>query len=203
MSTRNAIEDIIWKYSGSSSKIVNEDITERLSYPFTNYTVGKEIDYRKAKEDFLKRYIIMVLTRHSGNITYAAEEADVSRRTVHRMIRKFGININRMRTYTEKNYSEYIISDAIETSVKKYETKMRPKQIDGLYKNLNYITRDIMIQSSLGSILTLREAEQEFEKKFFQCLLERNSLKKNKIAKKLGIRSETLHRKIKSLNLNN
>jgi len=49
--------------------------------------------------------------------------------------------------------------------------------------------------------LTLKEAEEEFEKKFILAALKQHQFNITKSAKNMGLRFETLHRKIKSLGI--
>jgi DNA-binding NtrC family response regulator len=48
---------------------------------------------------------------------------------------------------------------------------------------------------------TLKDAEEEFEKRFIVKALEENNFNVSKTSRKIGLRYETLHRKMKALGL--
>lgn len=48
--------------------------------------------YKVAKEKFLKEYLTAVLAKHRGNVTKAAEDADLVRSSFHKMMRKHGLS---------------------------------------------------------------------------------------------------------------
>ena len=47
----------------------------------------------------------------------------------------------------------------------------------------------------------MKDAEREFEKKYLKAALQENDNNISKTARKIGLRFETLHRKLKSLGL--
>ena len=62
-------------------------------------------------------------------------------------------------------------------------------------------TKKDIIEQLPPKPLTLKDAEQEFEKEFIRMALLDNDLNVTKTAKNIGIRYETLHRKAKQLGL--
>ena len=53
---------------------------------------------KRAKEEwassFERDYLIQLLKRHDGNISQAAKSAGVDRKTVHRLMKKYGIKLS-------------------------------------------------------------------------------------------------------------
>jgi len=60
------------------------------------------LPYKKAKERYIlqfeKQYLSLLLEKTKGNITKAAEIAGINRRTIHRLINRYGINRDRKDT---------------------------------------------------------------------------------------------------------
>ena len=58
----------------------------------------KELPLKRAKEawaaSFERDYLIQLLKRHDGNISQAAKSAGVDRKTVHRLMKKYGIRLS-------------------------------------------------------------------------------------------------------------
>ncbi len=58
----------------------------------------KELPLKRAKEawaaSFERDYLIQLLKRHDGNISQAAKSAGVDRKTVHRLMKKYGIKLS-------------------------------------------------------------------------------------------------------------
>lgn len=194
---KKTIESIMHKYLGVSIKELSEDITTKLHDPLLDFNVA-EVHYKKAKKIFVKRYIVRMLTKHLGNISEAAREAGIDRRTIHRMIHEFTIDVDAIRdAMVSKSYlAEMTVNTVIEDSLKKYEEYLHPTKLDSMYKNVSVMTRDILDHISPENTMTLKHAEVEFDKRFIVKALSRNKQNISKTAQELGIRYETLHRKI-------
>lgn len=52
----------------------------------------------KLKDDFEKKYLIDVLQRHKGNVLRSADEMGLTRQTLHRLIKKHGIDSREFKT---------------------------------------------------------------------------------------------------------
>lgn len=199
---KKKIETIVQKYIGSSFSELNNDITEKFSDSLEDieYNINISQGYRKSKLEFTKRFIIKLMRKHNGNICHAAREAGVDRRTIHRLIKRFKIDMEYIRSHSLETNSKKINSNVyifIEDSLKKYERKIDSLKFDIMYKNVPIMTRDIIDQLYFDIRLTLKEAEFEFEKKLIFSALSENKNRLSLTAKKLGIRPETLYRKIK------
>jgi len=59
-----------------------------------------ESNYKKAKKEWMdsfeKRYLFDLLKRHNGNITKAAREAQVDRKTIHRLLKRHRLAEDRL-----------------------------------------------------------------------------------------------------------
>lgn len=77
-----------------SKIIVPEDLPEQIRLVKDPYTFISPAgsNYKKAKKDWMdffeKRYLSALLKRHNGNISKAALEAQVNRKTIHRLLKR-------------------------------------------------------------------------------------------------------------------
>ena len=80
-----------------SEFIVPEDLPEkiRLVENFDAFIFSADSNFKKAKKDWMglfeKRYLPDLLKRHNGNISKAALEAQVNRKTIHRLLKRHGL----------------------------------------------------------------------------------------------------------------
>ncbi|MFP4656008.1 MAG: helix-turn-helix domain-containing protein [Candidatus Woesearchaeota archaeon] len=193
------IEDIFHKYLGVTIKELSQDITKKIDEPLIESIVKEERDMKKAKEIFLHHYIIRHLESHHGNVKSASKEAGVNRRTLHRMISRFNIETSFMRGRRKETAYETQIHDAIERSLNKYEEIIHPNKFDAIYNRITDITKDIANNTDSSSRMSLKDAEDTFLADFISKAIERNHGNLSRAARELGIRYETLHRKMKIL----
>jgi two-component system response regulator HydG len=48
-------------------------------------------------EDFERRYLTRILNKHNGNISRAAEQSGIDRRSMHRLMVKYRISARKMK----------------------------------------------------------------------------------------------------------
>ncbi len=197
---KRSIEDIMHRYLGVTIKELNDDITSRLSDPLLDFDVEEGLILKDAKKKFHRRFLLRSLTKHHGNVSAAAKEAKVDRRTLHRMINEAGIDAQQFRARSAQRYAdEDAVNAVIETSLKKYEEIIHPSKLDVMYRNVTTVSRDILEHVPPEASLSLKEAEREFERRFLFRTLKKHDYRITKAAKALGIRYETLHRKLSYL----
>ncbi|RME54961.1 hypothetical protein D6777_02120 [Candidatus Woesearchaeota archaeon] len=197
------IEKTIQKFLGVTIKELNKDITDKLKKnPLVEIHVPKGLTLKNAKRIFRKAFIERLLKSHFGDVTAVARICGVDRKTIHRMINELGIDINVCRKALLK--PEYVKKEAlnyvIEESLKSYDKVLHPEKLSTIYKNVDELSRQILNEYNF-SWPTLKEAEKEFEKEYITNELKENNWKLTITAKKLNIRYETLHRKIKILKI--
>ncbi|MBW2994395.1 hypothetical protein KY315_03170, partial [Candidatus Woesearchaeota archaeon] len=124
------------------------------------------------------------------------------RRSVHRLIEELQIDVEEFRRSIAR--AEYIKQEAvqniIQSSAESYKGSLSPTKFKSFYRHAPEISKDI-VKELPTTHLTLKEAEQEFEKQYLRKALEENDNNISKTAKKIGLRFETLHRKLKSLKI--
>ncbi len=205
----NAIDTKVKPLLGQTMKrclgmTVNEianDISDRLlKTPLVDMAVEFKLPYRMAKEAFRRWFLIKMLKLNCGNITEVARKSGINRRSIHRMIKMYGIEIGRLRgEMIKRDYvKKTAISFMIENTLKNYEHNINSEKLEELYRNVPALSQQIL-ESLPEEAVTLKAAEIEFERQYFARLLDEKKPIAS-IAKRIGLRPETLYRKIKRLN---
>jgi len=98
---RNTISRALSMMEGT--QIIPEDIPERVRVPVAKaeLDIRDDLGFKDAKEQwvasFEKQYLEEILQRNGYNISAAAKEAGIDRKSVQRLVRKYGINAGRGR----------------------------------------------------------------------------------------------------------
>lgn len=196
------IDTMTLRFLGMRVKELNKDLTEKLiTTPFFDWQINTEIPYKEAKKQFKRYYLQKMLSLHLGNISEVAKKAKINRRSLHRLIDEFKINNVKIKLELIKPYDVKVstISSVIEHTLDSYKQRLHPEKLQQMYRNVPEISQDIMLALPEAT-LTFSQALKEFEKKYFQKLLEEQA-SVAELAKKIKIRYETLHRKLKTLGL--
>lgn len=197
------IDEAMQKLIGARVVEIETDITDKIAKnPLLEFEIDTSISFKKAKDEFKKKYISKLLQTHLGNISKVADLIGVDRRSIHRLIKELEIDVEKIRNnLLSKEYArEEAVKDAIESTLDEYRQVINPQKLKKMYEEAPLLSKDI-IKNLPASPLTLKEALEEFEKKFIMVALKKNDFNISKTAKKIGLRYETLHRKMKSLGL--
>lgn len=197
------LDKAMQKNLGITINEITTDISDRLlKTPLADMTVDIKLNYRKAKDIFRRWFLIKMLMLNCGNVSEVARKCAINRRSIHRMLIKYNINVNKLREELIKR--EYVkqtaISSMIENTLKNYEQILNPKKLEEFYKEVPGLSKQIL-EELPEEQLTLKEAEREFEKRYFQKVLEEHNHSIPETAKKISIRQETLYRKLKKLDI--
>ena len=197
------LDDAMHKALGITVAEIESDISDRLKRnPLLDIPLNTKLGFKKAKEFFKKHYLQNLLESNFGNVSRVAEIAEVDRRSVHRLINSFDLNVPKFRqemlksSYLKQIAVQQIIENALET----YKTILHPSKIELMYKEAPHLSKEI-IKELPDQPLSLKEAEDEFEKLFLEKALKENNNNQMQTAKAIGLRYETLHRKMKSLGI--
>ena len=83
----------------SSPTLTEGDVPRRPSTPLPAGSDVLELPFKEAKaalvESFERDYLIALLARHRGNISRAAAEAGIDRNYIHRLVKKYGLEVDR------------------------------------------------------------------------------------------------------------
>ena len=194
------VEDAMHKFLGITISEIEEDISDKLKTSLLDFEINTKIPFKKAKKAFKKAYLARLLKTYSGNISDIAKASGIDRRSIHRMIIDFKIKIEQFRQQLKPEYVKHAaVQSIVQKAFDTYKPSINPKKFKDLYEHAPLISRNI-VKELPKKPLTFKQAEKEFEKEYLiQALKEHKTI--TKTAKKIGLRFETLHRKLKSLNL--
>lgn len=197
------IKEATTKLLGISVDALTDDITAKLTRgPVFDFSVDTTLKFKEAKRQFKKAYIKKMLQLHFGNISEAARYAGIDRRSIHRLISSFHINIEKIKKELLWPYDlkRAAVSHAIEDVLDKYKDVFHPGKLEKMYKNVSVLSNDLL-KKLPERHMALKEAEEEFERAYLKKALEENQQHIVQTAKRIGLRYETLHRKMKSLGI--
>lgn len=186
---------------GAGINKLTDDITSKIDGAhILDIDIDFEAGYRQAKNKFRKSYLTRLLLLNLGNISEAAKIAGMDRRSLHRMISGLGIDVQKIKKKLLKPYYLKVgaVSHIIEDVLGNYKRVIHPDKLKNIYSNVESISENIVKELPELNI-SLKDAEKEFEKAFFGRALEKENGNKAKAAKRIGLRYETLHRKMKAL----
>ncbi len=196
------LEETLEKNFGVVIPKLESDITDRLSHPVMNIYVPLIASYKEAKKKFKQEFLRRELVLKRGNVSQLAKMLGVDRRSVHRAIKEFEIDVNLLRGQEENGemkYKEQVVDQTIRGALEQYKTIFHPERMEHLYKEVPLLSKNIAQILPLEQ-LSWKEAEREFEKQFFRHhIVEKGDVKNT--ARKLGLRVETLQRKMKKLGI--
>lgn len=182
---------------------IENDISDKLKNTlFFEVEITTALNFKKAKKLFKKQYIARLCRLHFGNISKVAAIAGLDRRSVHRIVNELKISIENFREQEEKiNYSKQtFVEELVKDTITPYKTSIMPAKFKALYKQAPTLSNDIA--KALPNIeITFKNAETEFEKQYLTKALAENKGNITATAKKIALRYETLHRKLKKLKI--
>lgn len=194
------LEDATKESLGFSIDELNKDIIDKLEKPVLRFKIDTSIPFKVAKKSFKKQFFENLLRAHLGNISEVARISGIDRRSVHRAIKDLGIDIDKYREEMihPDQYRVEVVDEAVKDSLDDFKEVIQPEKLKNVYNT-------IMSKDEIKNI-PLREprfedAEKEFERQYIEYSLRENNHSITKTAEKIGLRYETLIRKIKALGL--
>ena len=200
---RPLLDEAMQRYLGVHISEIEHDISDKLKQgALLLLEIDTSIPFKKAKRLFKKAYIARLAKRLFGNVSEIAKISGIDRRSVHRIIAEMKITIPKFRKELEK--VEYVrestVQNIIQSTLESYKSALNPEKFVSLYTKAPELSKDILKELPEKE-MTLKEAEREFERAYFQKALEQNKNNISQTARKIGLRYETLHRKLKALGL--
>lgn len=197
------IKETTERFLGVSIDKLSEDITSTLTRsPIADIRINTSLKYKNAKKAFKRDFLRRTLGLYLGNISEAAKKLGIDRRTIHRMINEFKIDIKKIKKELLRPYDIKVtaLTEAIEDVLDNYKQIIHPKKLEEMYKNVHTLSEDI-IKDVPEQTITLKEAEEIFENEYLKYHLEKNNKNISKTAKNIGLRFESLYRKLKKLGI--
>ncbi len=196
------LEESMEKNWGITIPKLETDITDKLANPYLNIYVPLQMPFLKAKKKFKKEFLKRELQLHLGNISQLAKLLEMDRRSIHRAIKNLDIDIEQLRgaRQNREEYKETLVDQTIRSTLEQYKEIIAPRKMEQMYQEVPRLSRNIA-KFLPSPETTWKEAEEEFERQFLYHALEQEKGNVAKAAGKIGLRAETLHRKIKKLGI--
>jgi DNA-binding NtrC family response regulator len=200
---RPVLDKAMQDYLGVNVKNIETDISDELKKnPLLEISVNTSLNYKDAKKEFKKAYISHLLRLNFGNVSEVARIAHIDRRSIHRMISEFKVKIDDFRKDLFR--AEYIkkmeVKNIIENVLDNYKKIIQPDKLEALYNKAPELSADI-VKELPENPMSLKDAEDYFDKKYLRKKLKENDWNISKTARNIGLRFETLFRKIKKLGI--
>lgn len=196
------LEEAMQKNLGITVSELETDISDRLKKSaLLEFDIDTKLKFKDAKKKFKREYVARLLQLNFGNVAEVAKIALVDRRSIHRIVAEMKIEVQKFRDILQKGQyvKQLAVQDIIQESLEHYKTSLNPNKYEALYKQAPSLSKNI-VKEIPETPKNLKEAEREFEKRYFEKALQENSGNISKTARKIGLRFETLHKKLKSLN---
>jgi len=192
------IEGAVHKYIGMHLSQLEQDVSDRLKKPLFDYPVDTSRTFRQARQLFRKAFLSALLERHLGNVSEVAACAGIKRETIHRLIKQLDIAVTDMRKHPAPIYQqEDMVRSAIQKTVQVYKPSLNQDKYDNFYTQIEHLSKEIA--KELPEEWDLAQAETEWEKRFLRKAVKEHGGNVSKTARAIGLRYETLHRKLKAL----
>ena len=181
---------------------LGSDLSDKLNSPQLDIYIPANLTFSKAKKVFQKEFLRRELRLHRGNISQLAKLLGLDRRSVHRVIKSMDIDVEELRgsNESEENYQEALVDKTIRSTLEHYKEIIHPQKMEKFYQEVPKLSKSIA-KFLPRKELSWKEAEREFEKQFFQHVLEDCGNDFSAAAERIKIRVETLQRKMKKLGL--
>ena len=196
----SAMERTLREAIGVTISELQQDLAERLKDPLLGFEIRMDLKFKAAKRRFKKDYIRAVLQRNFGNISEAARILDLSRRTVHRLSEDAEVAQIRGEMASPRYFKQQDISSAISEVLQEYGEVLHPKRMESVYQKLPVLSADLLEVVEQKPLL-LKDALKEFERRYLTRALARDGPGIQAVARAIGVRYETLLRKLKTLGI--
>lgn len=197
------IEESLHKFLGVTINELNKDLSDKIeTNPLISFDINTALSFKVAKKLFKKQYLQNLIRNHYGNISDVAKIASIDRRSVHRQVLELKIDVGKVRKELLRPdyYKKEAIDEIFKLTLDQYKGVIHPEKLQKVYKEVPSLTKNI-IRELPAMEMTLKEAENEFERQYLKKALDENGWNISKTARKIKLRFETLHRKIKKLGI--
>lgn len=197
------VNEAMQKFLGVTIKEIPGEISDKIERnPLISFGITSDVKYKAAKKMFKREFLKRLLQNHYGNVSVVAKIAGVDRRSIHRDAKELDINLKKMRRDMVKSeyYRKEAVDNILRDTLDEYRTIINPQRLQKMYKNMGKLSDEISHALPVVE-MTWDEAEAEFEKEYFRKALEDSDGNVSEAARKIGLRYETLHRKLKKLGM--
>lgn len=177
---------------------LSEDLTSRLRDPLLGFDIHPELPFKGAKRRFKEDYIRAALQRRFGNISEVARLLKLSRRTVHRLAEQTEVRRMREDMAPARYFAEQDIGAAIGETMREYADVLHPSRLERLYEKVPQLSAELLRDAEYEPI-PLEDALREFERRYLIAAVSRHGPVLKDVARKTGLRYETLLRKLRAV----
>tara|TARA_Y100000310_G_scaffold317846_1_gene371177 strand:+ start:2546 stop:3178 length:633 start_codon:yes stop_codon:yes gene_type:complete len=192
------VEETLEKNIGVTIPKLESDIADKLMQPNVDIYIPHDLSFKDAKKMFKREFLKRELRLHMGNISQLAKTLGLDRRSIHRAMKD--LDVHRAGMQDKKAYYQHLVDKKIRSTLDDYKEIIHPHKMEKIYQEIPRLSRNI-VKFIPHQELSWKAAEKVFEKQFLQHALKESKGNVRQAAEKLEIRAETLHRKIKKLDL--
>lgn len=193
------VEEQLAKHWGVTIPQLEADITDQLKREDTLFYISPHTTFREARKQFKAAFLRRELRSHQGNISQLARALEIDRRSLHRVIKELELDIDELRQGDAAEDEQQVrIDQRLRTAFDQYKELIRPQKLEKMYEEIPALSRNIA-KMLPQQHLTWDEAEREFETQFFTQALKEHHENIAQAARCTKLRAETVHRKIKRL----
>jgi DNA-binding NtrC family response regulator len=197
------IEQSLHRYLGVTISELNKNLSDRIeANPLISFDINTALSFKAAKKLFKKQFLQNLIRNHYGNISEVARIAGIDRRSVHRAVQELRIDVAKVRKemlrpdYYRKEALDGIFRQTLDT----YKGVIHPDKLENIYRHMPSLAENIAKELPIEE-MALKDAEKEFERQYLKKALSENKWNISAAARKIKLRFETLHRKIKKLGI--
>ncbi len=195
------LDEAMKKFLGVRISEIKGDISDKIMRsPLLGLPIAYHLPYKEAKAQFKQAFLRQLLKTHHGNISEVARISGTNRRHVHRLV-----NVDEAKKirkelpkpyYLKQQEVEHIIDEVLDD----YKNTIHEEKVEQMYEGMHAISKDI-VDTLPEEEMSLKDAEKEFDEKYLLHALQKHHFNTKETAKAIGLRYETLLRKMKKLEL--
>lgn len=195
------IDNAMKKYLGVRVSEIKSDISDKILHsPLLGLKIEFDLDFKTAKKKFKEVFIQKMLQIHYGNVSEVSKIIKVDRRSVHRLISKKTSKKIRKDLFKPYYLKQKEVEEIIEGVLDNYKNVIQKDKFDKIYEASSEISKSVVDEIPSEEI-TLKQAEEEFEKKYLLKNLRDNKDDVRLTSEKIRLRYETLLRKLKKYDI--
>ncbi|MDP3640485.1 MAG: helix-turn-helix domain-containing protein [Nanoarchaeota archaeon] len=193
------VEEQLAKHWGVTIPQLEADITDQLKREDTLFYITPHTMFREARKQFKAAFLRRELRSHHGNISHLARALEIDRRSLHRVIKDLELDVEELRQNEAGEDEQQVrIDQRLRIAFDQYKELIQPQKMERMYEEIPALSRNIA-KMLPQQHLTWGEAEKEFEQQFFTQALKEHQGSIAPAARCMGLRAETVHRKIRKL----
>ena len=196
------VDEAVKRALGVRIAELSDDLSAKLESPIAGFVVDPAVPFKQAKKQFKREYLRKLLRINYGNISEVARISKLDRRSIHRLVKETGLDVQKIRVDMERSYDvqqqgiSHLITDVLDS----YKSVLHPAKLTEAYRNVSVMSKDILDHLPEDPI-SFDAAEEAFEEEYLRKALAANGGNVPLTAKKIGLRYETLHRKGKKFGI--